>query len=143
MFDRLGPYAGKRYGLAPSDLPFAFILDTAPQAPMIAAVRSLPPGLDAKISGPLRALVGMVDGSYDGDALFFSRTIVVEGDIEAVLALRNAIDDADVDVLHEGAALLGPLGQFGEALLRYSGQRGATGGPAHSGRGDRGSRSWN
>ena len=31
MFERLGSYAGKRYGLDPSDLPFAFILDTAPQ----------------------------------------------------------------------------------------------------------------
>jgi predicted lipid carrier protein YhbT len=60
----------------------------------------------------------MADGSYDGDALFFSRTIVVEGDLEAVLALRNAVDDAGVNVLHEGAALLGPLGHFGEAMLR-------------------------
>jgi predicted lipid carrier protein YhbT len=118
MFERLGSYAGKRYGLAPSDLPFAFVLDTAPRAPGIVVVRSLPEQLDARISGPLRALVGMADGSYDGDALFFSRTIVVEGDMEAVLALRNAIDGAGVDVLREGAALLGPLGHFGEALRR-------------------------
>lgn len=119
MFERLGTYAGKRYGLCPSDLPFAFVLDTAPRAPGITVVRSLPARLDARISGPLLALIGMVDGSYDGDALFFSRAIVVEGDIEAVLALRNAVDDAGVDVLREGAALLGPLGQFGEALLRH------------------------
>lgn len=118
MFERLGPYAGKRYGLTPTDLPLAFVLDTAPQAPRIVAVRALPDGLDARIAGPFQALLGMADGSYDGDALFFSRTIVVEGDIEAVLALRNAIDDAGVDVLREGAALLGPLGLAGEALLR-------------------------
>lgn len=118
MFERLGSYAGKCYGLTPCDLPFAFVLDTAPRAPRITVVRSLPDRLDATISGPLRALMGMADGSYDGDALFFSRTIVVEGDIEAVLALRNAVDDAGVDVLREGAAVLGPLGQFGEALLR-------------------------
>ncbi len=119
MFERLGSYAGKRYGLVPSDLPFAFVLDTASHAPRIRVVRSLPDRLDAKISGPLLALVGMADGSYDGDALFFSRIIVVEGDIEAVLALRNAVDDAGVDVLREGASLLGPLGQFGEAMLRH------------------------
>jgi len=119
IFERLGPYAGKRYGLAPSDLPFGFILSTAPRAPGITVVRSLPEHLDARITGALRALLGMVDGSYDGDALFFSRAILVEGDIEAVLALRNAVDDAGVDILREGAALLGPLGQFGKALLRH------------------------
>lgn len=119
MFERLGSYAGKRYGLAPSDLPFAFVLHTAPRTPRIVVVRSLPDRLDARISAPLRALIGMADGSYDGDALFFSRTIVVEGDIEAVLALRNAVDDAGVDVLREGAAVFGPLIQFGEALLQH------------------------
>lgn len=125
MFERLGPHAGKRYGLAPSDVPFAFILDTSAQAPRIRAVRRLNASLDARISGPLAALLGMVDGSYDGDALFFSRTIVVEGDIEAVLALRNAIDDADVDVIQEAAALLGPLGQIGRAFFLHGpgGQR--------------------
>jgi predicted lipid carrier protein YhbT len=42
-------------------------------------------------------LVGMLDGSYDGDALFFSRDLVIEGDTSAVLALRNALDDAEID----------------------------------------------
>jgi predicted lipid carrier protein YhbT len=116
IFERLGPYAGKRYGLAPTDLPFAFVLDTAPRAPMVTAVRSLPK-VDATITGPLRALIGMADGAYDGDALFFSRTIVIEGDIEAVLALRNAIDDAGVNVVREAAALLGPLGRIARAFL--------------------------
>ena len=119
IFGRLGLHAGKRYGLAPCDVPFAFILDTTPQTPQIRAVRRLTASLDAKISGPLAALLGMADGSYDGDALFFSRTIVVEGDIEAVLALRNAVDDAGVDVLREAAALFGPLGQIGEVLFRH------------------------
>ncbi len=118
IFDRLGSHAGKRYGLAPSDVPFSFVIDTAPQAPTVKVVRLLPGSLDARISGPLPALIGMADGSYDGDALFFSRTIVVEGDMEAVLALRNAIDDAGIDLLREAAALLGPLGQIGEAVFR-------------------------
>lgn len=117
MFERLGSYAGKRYGLAPVDLPFAFLLDTTPNASRIVVLRVLPERLDARISGPFLALLGMANGAYDGDALFFSRTIVVEGDIEAVLALRNAIDDAGVDVLREAASLLGPLGRFGEAML--------------------------
>jgi len=40
----------------------------------------------------------MVDGTYDGDALFFSRDLSIEGDTEAVLALRNAIENADLDL---------------------------------------------
>jgi predicted lipid carrier protein YhbT len=143
LFERLGPYAGKSYGLTPSDLPFAFVLDTARHAPRIRIVRSLPDRLDAKISGPLSALMGMASGAYDGDALFFSRTIVVEGDIEAVLALRNAVDDAGVDVLREGAPLLGPLGLFGEALLRLRRNRDTGSHPGDPHSGSREASSWN
>jgi len=39
----------------------------------------------------------MIDGTYDGDALFFSRDLVIEGDTEAVLALRNAIENAELN----------------------------------------------
>jgi predicted lipid carrier protein YhbT len=75
--------------------------------------------------------MGLIDGSYDGDALFFSRDLVVEGDVEAVLALRNAIDDAGVDLVADTAALFGPLGPLGErllggALLRLKGVAAAT-----------------
>lgn len=143
IFERLGSYAGKHYGLAPSDLPFAFVLHTAPHAPRIGVVRSLPDRLDARIAGPLRALIGMADGSHDGDALFFSRTIAVEGDIEAVLALRNAVDDAGVDILREGAAALGPLGQFGEALLRHQRNRSTADRPGSTASGSDEASSWN
>lgn len=143
IFDRLGVHAGKRYGLAPSDLPFAFVLHTALHAPRIIVVRSLPDGLDAGIAGPLRALIGMADGSHDGDALFFSRTIAVEGDIEAVLALRNAVDDAGIQILREGAAVLGPLGQFGEALLRHQLNRSTADRPCHTDLGSGEASSWN
>ena len=46
----------------------------------------------------------------DGDALMFSRDLVIEGDVEAVLALRNAIDDAQLDLVTELSAVFGPLG---------------------------------
>jgi predicted lipid carrier protein YhbT len=42
-------------------------------------------------------LLGMIDGTYDGDALFFSRDLTIEGDTEAVLALRNALENAEFD----------------------------------------------
>jgi predicted lipid carrier protein YhbT len=117
IFERLGVHAEKRFGLKPTDLPFAFVLEPRPQAPSIVAVRNLPDDIDLRIAGPLVGLLGLIDGSYDGDALFFSRDLSVEGDVEAVVALRNAIDSEEVDLVADAAALLGPLAPFGRLLL--------------------------
>lgn len=117
LFERLGVHAAKRFGLAPTDLPFAFVLEPRPAHPSVTAVRRLPPGLDVRVAGPLAALLGMVDGSLDGDALFFSRDLEVAGDMEALLALRNAVDDAGIDLPGTALSLLGPLaGPAGQAL---------------------------
>jgi predicted lipid carrier protein YhbT len=115
LYERLGPHAGKRFGIQPTDLPFAFVLEPDPARPAATAVRRLPAGLDARILGPLSGLIGMAEGTLDGDALFFSRTLVVEGDVEAVLALRNAIDDARIDLV---GTLLGGLMPFAPALIQ-------------------------
>lgn len=117
IFERLGEHADKRFGLDPSDLPFSFVLVPHPTRPSLTVVRRLPEGLPVRIAGPLFALLGLVDGSYDGDALFFSRDLVVEGDVEAVLALRNAIDDAGIDLVADAAALFGPLAPLGQRVL--------------------------
>ncbi len=118
IFDRLGEHAGKRIGLNPTDFPFAFVLDTHPQCPSAKAVRELSQDLDAQISGPLFGLMGLADGSYDGDALFFSRDLTVEGDMEAVVALRNALDDAQIDFIEIAATNLGPFASVAETAMR-------------------------
>ncbi len=51
---------------------------------------------DVVIRGPILLLLGILDGSLDGDALFFHRAISVSGRTEAVVALRNAIEDAEL-----------------------------------------------
>ncbi len=110
LFARLGPLAEKTYLIDPTDLPFVFRLEPHPDAPRLEALRRDDAGhWDARIAGPLAALLGMVHGVYDGDALFFSRDLVIEGDTEAVLALRNAIDNEEIDLADEAAALFGPL----------------------------------
>ncbi|MEN3930411.1 SCP2 sterol-binding domain-containing protein [Microvirga sp. W0021] len=118
IFDRLGEHADKSYGLNPTDLPFAFILKPQSGNPSVKAVRTLPECLDVRISGPLAGLMGLLDGSYDGDALFFSRDILIEGDMEATLALRNAVDDAQIDLVGEITARLGPLSNPAESIVR-------------------------
>ncbi len=119
IFDRLGTHAGKRFGLRPTDLPFALVLHADPARPRITVSRRLPAhGLHARIAGPLAGLTGLVDGRLDGDALFFSRALSVEGDIEAVVALRNAIDDAGIDLVGDAASLLGPFARPAERVAR-------------------------
>jgi predicted lipid carrier protein YhbT len=82
-------------------------------------VRQLPQkGLEARIAGPFVALIGLANGSFDGDALFFSRDITIEGDIEAIVALRNAMDDAGVNLVEDATAYLGPLGPTVGAAIR-------------------------
>jgi O2-independent ubiquinone biosynthesis accessory factor UbiT len=110
LFSRLGVQAEKTFLIDPTDLPFVFLLAPKPDAPRLEALRrdDLRPW-DARIAGPLAALVGMVHGVYDGDALFFSRDLVIEGDTEAVLALRNAIDNEEIDLAREAATLFGPF----------------------------------
>lgn len=108
MFDRLGDHARARFGIKPIDLPFAFVVEARP--PRLSVLRDLPRGLDARISASLANLLALLEGRVDGDALMFSRQLVVEGNVEAVLALRNAIDDAQLDLAAELSSLLGPLG---------------------------------
>ena len=94
---RLGAHANCTFVIDPTDCPFAFLLAFR-NRPSLRPVRDLAKErYGARIAAPLVVLMGMLDGTYDGDALFFSRDLVIEGDTEAVLALRNAIEDAELD----------------------------------------------
>ena len=114
MLRRLGDYADRAVLIDPTDLPFVLRMEPAAGPRITAHRRGRAPEAAARIAGPLSALTGMLHGRYDGDALFFSRDLVIEGDTEVVLALRNALDDAELDLGGELAALAGPCG----ALVR-------------------------
>ena len=58
--------------------------------------KKAPKAADVIVRGPLLSLLGLLDGTFDGDALFFSRSISISGKVDALLALRNAIEDADL-----------------------------------------------
>ncbi|TMV06335.1 sterol-binding protein [Ruegeria sediminis] len=108
LFRRLGDHAHSTFVLDPTDLPFAILLEPRGGAPKVSVGRGAVRG-DARIAGPLAAFLGLVHGAFDGDALFFSRDLVIEGDTAAALALRNAIDDAELDFADEAARLSGPF----------------------------------
>lgn len=118
IFERLGEHSRARFGIKPTDLPFAFVVEAAP--PRLSVVRDLPRYLDARISASLANLLALLEGKVDGDALMFSRELVIDGDIEAVLALRNAIDDAQLDLVAELSSLFGPMGEPARHVLEMA-----------------------
>lgn len=128
LFARLGAHARKRFLIDPMDLPFVLVLSPDPARPTLDAYRrSENPRHDARIAGTFLKLLQMIDGSLDGDALFFSRDLRVSGDTEAVVALRNALDDFEGSVVDAIAGAFGLLSA--PAALVISGLR-AIGGRA-------------
>jgi len=110
LFNRLGEHAGKRFLIDPTDLPFVLLLTPEPERPQLTAHRrSERPAHDAGIAGSFFNLLDLIDGSLDGDALFFSRDLRVSGDTGAVVALRNALDDFDGSALDSLVSSFGPL----------------------------------
>ncbi len=110
LFARLGPHTDKTFLVDPIDLPFVLLLRPNAARPHLKASRRFDrPRHDAAIAGTFLNLLGMIDGSLDGDALFFSRDLRVSGDTEAVVALRNALDDCEGSALDSIVSAFGPL----------------------------------
>ncbi len=121
-FDRLSDFEGARFLIDPIDLPMAFVLELAPDGPQLSLLPGTedPGEVSATIRGSLRALLDLAEGRVDGDTLFFNRDLSIEGDTEAVVALRNAVDDADLDLLEEFAETFGPLARPVLSIARHS-----------------------
>jgi predicted lipid carrier protein YhbT len=118
LFNRIGPHRSKYFLIVPTNLPYAMLLQPDPVRPSLRAVPKTWPEFQARITGTALTLLAMVDGRSDGDALFFSRDLRVEGDTEAVVCLRNALDDLDGSVADDAAALFGPPGRMVLSCLR-------------------------
>lgn len=112
LFERLGAYGDKSFLIDPVDMPVVLrLVPDAADPKLEPFARKDSPVCDAAISGPFFSLIRLVSGKEDGDALFFSRELEIKGNTEAVVALRNAIDDMDIDLFEEIEDLLGPLGK--------------------------------
>ena len=119
IFERIGTTGKQRIAINPTNLPFVLLLQPDADDPKLCAYRSLDNlSYDALISGSVLNLLRMVDGQIDGDALFFTRDLKIEGNTEAIVCLRNALDDMDHTLAEELAVLLGPIGGIGLRALR-------------------------
>ncbi|MGF9564546.1 SCP2 sterol-binding domain-containing protein [Neorhizobium sp. JUb45] len=108
LFERLGEHKAKRFAFLPTDVPLAFIVE--PASDTIFVWRKTTDVIaDAVTEAPLFMLLALMEGRCDADALFFSRDLSVTGDMEAMLAMRNALDASSIDLSKDLARLAGPF----------------------------------
>lgn len=120
LFVRMGAAAKNTILIDPTDMPFVILLSPDDRKPSMQAFRSSDEVTsDAQIKGTFPALFRMIDAQLDGDALFFSRDLKITGDLETVVALRNAMDDVDGSIAGDVAALFGPPGQIFLSFMRH------------------------
>ncbi len=121
LFARLGPHQTTDYVIDPLELPFALHLRPDPERLIFRAIpRDQAPAAGAAIRGRFLLLLELIDSEEDGDAAFFSRDLDVSGDTEAVVRLRNALDDVDGSIAEETAEMFGAPGRAILARLRRS-----------------------
>lgn len=118
LITRLGDNCRKSFLIDPQTLPFFLLLQPNPDRPRLKAYnRGRDIEHDVYISGSLLTLLRMIDGQSDSDALFFNRDLTIIGDTEAVVALRNALDNLDSTLADDVAACFGPLSRPMRAVI--------------------------
>jgi O2-independent ubiquinone biosynthesis accessory factor UbiT len=121
VFSRLAAQGEPLFLIDPVDLPVAFKLHFRKAGPKLTALRDkVAADATAAIHGPFLTLLTLLEGRIDGDALFFTRELIVEGDTEAVVALRNAVDGAGIELTRDLPAALGPLAGMARGGLRLA-----------------------
>lgn len=118
LFARLGEQSVKRFLIDPIDIPMILLLVPDARKPRLVPYRRtrIPPH-DARISATLRTLLLVIDGTLDSDGLFFHRHLHVSGDVDAAVALRNALDDYNGSIVDDALRTLGPLHCPASAML--------------------------
>jgi predicted lipid carrier protein YhbT len=120
LFDRLEGYRDRRFGFFPTDIPLAFFAKPSNGRIEVRRKPFARDDVDVSVEAPFSVLLELLQGSADGDALFFSRDVQVEGDMEALLALRNSLDAACVDLVGDVLATVGPLAPMLRAVLGHA-----------------------
>lgn len=118
VFERLGEYPSLSLMIDPTDLPIRFrLLLAGAQSRVDVIADGAADAAAAYVRAPLLVLLGLLDGTYDADALFFSRDLAIEGDTEIVLAVRNAIEEADLRPA-QLIGLAGPPARIFDQIVR-------------------------
>lgn len=110
LFERLEHGAQKTFLIDAKGIPFLLLLKPDPLNPsLVARSRHDEIQYDVLVSGKFATLLRMIDSQTDSDALFFNRDILITGDTEAIVLLRNALDDMETTLADDVAQAFGPL----------------------------------
>ncbi|MCV0429690.1 MAG: SCP2 sterol-binding domain-containing protein [Roseibium sp.] len=98
LLRRLGDVVKVPIAVVPDDMPHAFLLSLdADKSSVTICDKDRIEDAEAVVRAPFLVLLGLLDGTYDGDALFFTRDLRIEGKTEYVLALRNTLEEAELN----------------------------------------------
>lgn len=111
LFERLDELGETDVLIDPVDMPACLHIGLGASPRLRLVDRGAQPAA-ATVRGTFAVLLDLAEGRIDGDALFFSRDLAIEGDTEIVVALRNAVDAEELNLEAEVQVALGPLGRF-------------------------------
>lgn len=118
LFERLGEHGKACFCFAPTDMPLRFLVRPALGSVAVRR-RQMQYIADATVEASLADLLALLGGNSDGDTLFFSRSLSIKGDMEAVLALRNALDDSEIDLVDDIMGKNSPLRPIAKVVLKH------------------------
>ena len=95
--DELEFLRNRQLEIVVADLDYRFYLTLEGQNLVVAAHFEAKP--DVTFSGEMEALMSLVLRTQDPDTLFFQRQLLVTGDTEMGLELKNMLDDFDLEQL--------------------------------------------
>ncbi len=109
VFDRLSEHDFD-FIIDAIDVPFQFYLKPSQVSPVLRAIkREDKSEASAVIRGSLVNLLRLFEGRVDGDAMFFSKELIIEGSTAASVALRNAIDGENMDIIEDLSYMFSPF----------------------------------
>lgn len=114
---RLASYGGRTLLIAIEDMDLELALTFGAPVSLGLAATAQQRRAHATIRGTWPALLALLEGRADGDALFFSRAITIEGDTDLMLAIRNAVDGMRIDLLRDVAAACGPFAAIAQRAI--------------------------
>jgi predicted lipid carrier protein YhbT len=117
VINRMAEFTPAIIILNPIDMPFSFLVEfTANNMNILIIDDQHYTGDDiTKISATLSFFLNMLEGELDGDALFFSRQLIIEGDTTIIVALRNILEAENIDInkdINDKSTLLANIIKF-------------------------------
>lgn len=116
--NRLTDIHGATFLIKVNDFPLNLLFTLHEQRILVDCNIRHQPKTDVQVRGDLKSLIEVFEGNEDADALFFSRRLSIEGNVETLVTLRNAIDSEDIDLMKELSELFGPFSKPANGLLQ-------------------------